>query len=349
MILLVLLLQVPILSIVWAVDDIYTVRVPIDQSDGDAVNVAYRNALISVLIRVTGSSDALMISDMDTLFPNPARYVLRFRSLPEEKLEVSFDGDAVEKALKHSGLPIWGSDRPLTLVWLAVDWGNGERVVVAADESSLTSDATRSIDRNRLLRERVEHAAATRGVPVAFPLLDTEDLQSVSFSDIWGGFDQRILEASRRYAANSVLIGRIRPDSPQQNRWTYHIGGDRMTWNGEPELVVNLLADQLASLFAISGDAVLQQFDVRVSGVDSIVAYGEIQRMLETTDMIENFQLMSVAGTQAKYSISIYGNWQKLQKAIELDGTLQQSLDDFDTYPENTGLLGPSLTFEYRP
>jgi hypothetical protein len=49
--------------------------------------------------------------------------------------------------------------------------------------------AARSIDRNRLLRERIQATASRRGVPVAFPLLDTEDLQNVSFTDIWGGFD----------------------------------------------------------------------------------------------------------------------------------------------------------------
>ena len=63
--------------------------------------------------------------------------------------------------------------------------------------------------------------AEKRGLPLAFPLLDTEDLQSVTFSDIWGGFDERIIAASKRYGANSILIGRVRPSSSQSNRWTY--------------------------------------------------------------------------------------------------------------------------------
>ena len=38
-------------------------------------------------------------------------------------------------------------------------------------------------------RERILEIADRRGLPLVFPLLDTTDIQNVSFSDIWGGFD----------------------------------------------------------------------------------------------------------------------------------------------------------------
>ena len=114
------------------------------------------------------------------------------------------------------------------------------------------------------------------------------------FSDIWGGFDEQLLVASERYEADSVLVGRIRPDSNQRNRWNYYFADDELIWNGEPELVLGLVADQLADEFAISGDAPLEYVDLNVSGIDSVEAYGEIQNLLASTNVIESFAISEV-------------------------------------------------------
>ena len=38
------------------------------------------------------------------------------------------------------------------------------------------------------------------------PLLDSIDLSSITFSDIWGGFDEQVITASDRYKVDSILI-----------------------------------------------------------------------------------------------------------------------------------------------
>ena len=53
-------------------------------------------------------------------------------------------------------------------------------------------------------------------MPVIFPLLDVQDQRSVSFSDIWGGFDDALLEqvegmasyrpASRNFESRLVTL-----------------------------------------------------------------------------------------------------------------------------------------------
>ena len=104
-------------------------------------------------------------------------------------------------------------------------------------------------------------------MPIVFPLLDTTDLQSVTFSDIWGGFDEAILYASERYDANSILIGRIRPSSSQRSRWTYYFAGAQSVLTGPPEAVVGQVADLLAAEFAVGGDAPIEAVVLNVSGV----------------------------------------------------------------------------------
>ncbi|GMR17348.1 MAG: DUF2066 domain-containing protein [Gammaproteobacteria bacterium] len=304
-------------------ESLYTVRVALDPDDPEAREYAYQSALQQVLVRLTGVADADGSAQLAELFPNPQRYVLQFRPLADNALQVSLDGAAIESVLRQAGQTIWGRDRPLTLVWLAVDWGQGEREIVAAEDQARIAGASRSIDRNRLLRERLQEAADRRGLPIVFPLLDTEDLQNISFSDIWGGFDQRLLQAAGRYGAASVLVGRVRPGVGQRNRWSYYFGDLQRQWSGEPEQAIDLLADTLVAEFAVDSNMPPETVTLNISGVDSLPAYGEVQNLMEELGQVENFTLRSVTGDRVSYVVMVRGGAERLSRALELSGVLQ--------------------------
>lgn len=329
------------------VTSLYTAQVPLDQEEDDPRELAYRTALDDVLLRVSGSELTADPEMVELLFPNPAAYVVQFRPGEDDTLWVSFDGDAIEQALRQAGQTVWGPDRPLTLVWLAVDWGQGEREIIGADDPERSRDAARSIDRNRLLRQRVLDIAERRGLPVVFPLLDTVDMQNVSFSDIWGGFDDALLGASERYEANSILVGRIRPGSSQRNRWRYYFSGEERNWNGEPELVVSLVADVLASEFAISGSAALESIDLTIAGIDSVRAYGEVQTLLSELKVVERFTITEVEGDRIQYRVEARGGADRLSRALRFNGLIEQNGFQGDQFPIDS--LNSSLEFFYSP
>ncbi len=331
-------------------DDLYTVEVALDPSDPDARENAYATALAEVLVRVTGIEGAAESEDLMGLFPTPARYVLQFRRGEDSSLVVSLDGNAIEALLRRAGQPVWGNDRPLTIVWLAVDWGLGEREIVGADDpDDLTPEAARSIDRNRLLRERVMAAAERRGIPVLFPLLDTEDLQNVSFSDIWGGFHDSLIDASRRYGSSSVMVGRVRGGELFRNRWDYYFGGQQLEWSGGPETAVNLMADALAEQFAYAGDAPVESVVLSVAGVDSVSAYGTVQRFLRDLSVIDGYQVESVEGDQIRFRVRVQGGTERLASALEFSGILQRRdwRDVQDMFGTQDG--ADTLDYVYRP
>lgn len=327
---------------------LYTAEVPLDPRANDPRSVAYKEALAEVLRRVSGSGISDAPEMIDLLFPNPASYVLQFRPGEDDTLWVRFDGNAVEDVLRRNGQPVWGRERPLTLIWLAVDWGQGRRQIVGADDPERSDGQARTIDRNRLLRQRLLDVAERRGLPVVFPLLDTEDLARVSFPDIWGGFDELVLDASQRYEANSVLIGRIRADSGQRNRWTYHFAGEQRGWTGEPELVINLVADMLAAEFAIGGDATLQSIELGIAGINTVDAYGSVQRMLAGLNVVESFAITAVEGDRIRYRVQAHGGAERLARALRLGGLIEQ--ERFDNNAPAPGAVSPaSLEFFYSP
>jgi len=359
---------------------LYTAQVPFDQDEPDARNRAYQAALTEILIRVTGTvafaeseqlDESTQLDEtvqvepsrrMADLFPNPARYVQQYRAGPDDTLVVTFEGRAIENVLRQAGIPIWGSDRPLTLVWIAVDWGQGEREIVAADDPERMSADARSIDRNRLLRERIAEVAGRRGIPVLFPLLDTEDLESISFTDIWGGFDDLLLQASARYKAESVLVGRIRTDSLQMNRWSWYFDGDRASWNGQTEDMINLLADSLAARSIVDPTSPVETIRLTINGIDSVSAFGQVQQLMENLRGIDAIMIDTVAGDRIVYQVQIQGGIERLKRALELSNALEP-IDQFDGGVEvipfdnnrnpfetfdNRGSRQPTLEYLYR-
>ena len=322
---------------------LYTAEVPLDPEEADPRAAAYEMALSEVLLRVSGSA---LSSDPDriaAIFPNPDAYVMQFRTGADDTLWGSFDGEAIEETLRLNGERVWGSERPLTLVWLAVDWGQGDREIIGAGDPEHGVDDTFKVERSRLLRQRVLDVAERRGLPAVFPLLDTEDLARVSFSDLWGGFDEQVLAASARYEADSVLIGRIRPATGQRNRWRYFFANEERSWTGEPELVVNLIADRLSAEFAIGGAAA--PVTLRVAGITSVDAYGSVQRLLSNTNVVERFTIVAVEGDRVSYRVEAHGGVDRLARALRLAGLLEA--ERFDGSGFET--IDTSLEFFYSP
>jgi hypothetical protein len=240
----------------------------------------------------------------------------------------------------------------LTIIWLAVDWGSGDREIVAADDPDRVSADGRTIDRNRLLRERVQAVAIRRGLPIVFPLLDAEDLQNIGFSDIWGGFDDPLLEASARYGAPSVLVGRIRPDDMQPPRWTWYLDGQRFAWPGQPEEAIDQLADALAARDAIRGGQEVESIKLTISGINSVVAYGRVQQYLENLRGVQRLVISSVAADRIVYVVQMQGGAERLGSMLAQSSMLERGGQDYIVDGSAFGMnnrRGEALEFKYRP
>ena len=327
----VVLLQVAVLAAVLAaaparaieMTNLYTVEVPLDPDDPNAQATAYRDALSEVLVRVTGSEAGADPETTATLFPNPARYVTQYRPGPDNTLIVSLDGESIERVLRQSGATIWGADRPLTVVWLAVDWGLGDREIVAANDPERMPSDGRSIDRNRLLRERVQTVANRRGLPIVFPLLDIEDMQQIGFIDVWGDFDEPLIAASARYEAESVLVGRIRPEDPGLPRWTWYIGEERFAWPGEPEEAINQLANSLSARDAVRGDEEIERVTLTISGISSVRSFGQVQQYLANQRAIDSIAIQSAQSDSITYEVRVRGGTERLQRILSISRLLE--------------------------
>jgi len=299
--------------------DLYSVTVPYTGNN----DAAFREAMRDILVRTTGRPDAPELENLSPLVAQASRYVKSFRRSAGGQLAVTFDGPAIENAIDASGLAYWGDERPLTLVWLALDRGAGRRSLVHA---GMTGDE----------RLRVERGAARRGLPIVWPGPGDDLVRSLQ--QAWSGEHAPLVEAARRYGAGGVLIGRAQPGPAGGLAvdWTFSAAGLTAQAAGELEAGPDLAADRYASLYASRGAAQRTEQVVTVMGVASLEDYAQAMKTLARLAPVRGVAVDEVTPDAVSFLVNVRGDPAALANAILRDGRL-------------TGVDASRMIFSLRP
>jgi uncharacterized protein len=289
--------------------EMYQATAPVADRSEAAQTAAFQSAMKMVLIRVTGRRNADEDPALSSLVSNARRYVQQYRAAPDGQLWVAFDGPFIERWLTQNGQPLWGHERPTTLVLLGVQTGaQGGSVMTTEDSSELKS--------------AIDAAAAARGLPLVWP--SGAELQKfhIDYAAVSTGSPSTFAEIGRRMGSDGVLIGRASSASANANiRWT-HLYQDRSSeYSGTLE-GVNRAADLYAGLFAANGAAV--PVDIEVSGLNDLRDYASLESYLESlTSLILHVSVESLSGDTVRFRLSTRGGLDSLQRALSLNGRLQ--------------------------
>jgi hypothetical protein len=262
----------------------------------------------TVLIRVTGRRNAGDDPALNALVNNARRYVQQYRTTPDAQYWVAFDGPAIERWLTQNGQPLWGHERPTTLMLLAVQGGAQGGNVVTSDQ-------------NPDLKAAIDAAALVRGLPLTWP--SNADLQKyhIDYGVVNGGSPSTFAEIARRMGCDGVLVGRATGTAATANvRWT-HLFQDRSSeFSGTLE-GVNRAADLYAGLFAASGSLV--PVEIEVTGINDLRDYASVESFLESLTFISHVSVESLSGDAVRFRLATRGGAESLQRALSLNGRLQ--------------------------
>lgn len=282
---------------------------------------SFNEALSVVLVKVTGLPDAG--SMRAALFPNAAAIVQQYSVQDDDTVRVDFDPDAVRAAVDRAGMPVWGDDRPLVAVWLAVDAGGGQRYIVSGGSSASADRAEEDID---LLRDSLTTMAEDVGLPVVIPLIDANDMARVSFSDLWGDFRDPVVEASARYGADAVLIGRSRSLDPEGQgvRWTLVAGNEQAMWQGNvwsgPAEAAIFLARRQATFADSAG-----RIRLLVTGIDSLDKYGQLTQYLNSLGLVDTVGVARLIADSVEFDLVVRGDAARLAQTLDSGRRLVRS------------------------
>jgi uncharacterized protein len=288
--------------------EMYQAAAPVSDRSEAAQTAAFQNAMRTVLIRVTGRRSADEDTALAPLISNARRYVQQYRAAPDSQLWVAFDGPAIERWLTQNGQPLWGHERPTTLVLLAVQSGaQGGSVVTTEDGSDL--------------KAAIDAAALARGLPLVWPSGAELQKYHIDFAMVNNGSPSTFTDIGRRMGSDGILVGRASGGAANANiRWT-HLFQDRSSeYSGTLE-GVNRAADLYAGLFAASGT--LAPVDIEVIGVNELRDYAALQNYLESQTFISHVSVESLTGDTVRFRLATRGGGDSLTRALSLNGRLQ--------------------------
>jgi len=231
-------------------------------------------------------------------------------------LTVSFQKAALDKLMKQFDVPVWGSNRPDILMWLAVEDGN-KRYLVSSDSQKLAT--------------ALKQTATETGLAITLPLLDLQDQKTVKFNDVWAGFSDNILQASRRYSSTQVFYGSLLKSS--QNGWRLkwalsnatgnHTGLDRAdNLNGVIQLAFLQVAEILADSYAPRGETNESLVTLEVSGVENLTTFVEVTDYLSSLDKVKRVNWQQLSGDKLVLELAVSGDVMVLKNIIALNNVL---------------------------
>ncbi|MFK8031171.1 MAG: DUF2066 domain-containing protein [Gammaproteobacteria bacterium] len=297
--------------------NLFAAEVPVSERTSEAKEEATQRALAEVLVKVSGSLSIASEANANLILEDAGSYVQQFRYTSNGTLLVGFDGRKLQSEMRAAGLPVWGADRPSTLVWLAVDYGDGDRRILGADDQGE-------------IRNEIEGHAAARGVPLVWPLNDSTDRATVEATDVWGGFTENITVASRRYGTEGVLVARVSqgPDGPMYGTWDLNIEGDATNWSGNFGDSINRLADFYAERLSVaSSSGPATRVAMSIDGLTSAKAYADAISAIEKLSVVESVQVAQVSNQRVVLDLTLRGDTTQVSRALGLSRLFEAETD----------------------
>lgn len=275
---------------------LYAGEVPVpDQSDGQRVE-ALRNALAQVVVKLTGDKSVLANEAVAKAVGEAERYVQQYQyrqevvtdnGVPAIRLSLvaQFDRGAVDRLVRERGLKVWATAaRAPILTWIALDDGNGPRLVADANDAGARAMA---------------QAGERRGVALAWPALADDGQAALATQSIWDGDVAGLSASASRYQTDSILIGQLRRvGDTWVARWTLAIGGQAQpAWESRgADLPTALAAGADGAADRVGGRSAavpeerrITSARVWISGLHSAQDYARVYEALGRNDLVREF------------------------------------------------------------
>jgi hypothetical protein len=276
-----------------------------------------------------------------------ARYVHQFRYLTRKTetensfdagqlfLRVVFNQEAIENLLRENGIPVWGKERPSTLLLFNYETNQNESIV--------SSDTTPAVV------EAIDLLARERGLPVLFPLLDLEDRAQFGIQDINSFNEQKMTLAAVRYAPDALLVGRITQRTEGWlGKWQAYFSNQVFKWSfrGDTDIevfkqAIARLAQTLAKEYALATfTASDEELLLTVDQMNALTDHIKVQAYLQSLDAIEAVRLVLIQQDKVTYRVNLRNSSEDLSRLIGLSNVLEQlELPQIDATTENREII----------
>lgn len=308
---LLIMLLFPLLP-TWAVKvtSLYQAELPVTTQTDEDRKQAMQRGFIEVLIGVSGNPNIAKNPIVKAALHRADYYVQDFTyssvstTAWEYHILIHYDKADVNRLLRRAGVPYWGENRPLILVWLTMTSGPHEAEIVGNETPN---------DILTIMKQQ----GKKYGLPLIFPIMDMSDIGQVSANDI----DQFALpvlkEAGKRYAPDAILVGKITTNNNgcqsqwhlilDDNQWDWVVS-DKSTTNAISS-VLNRVSQTLAKHYIVKTTSASKlSFILEVSNIMQHSDLNQLMDYLKQLTQVQHVQLAQVSGDVVQLSVQVRGS-----------------------------------------
>lgn len=296
--------------------NLYQAEVAVDPQQSNADAAARVRGMEEVIVRATGSQDALKNDAVQKALRQSNQYITQISTQQEgaqSVMRLQFSAQHIRSLLSQAQLPFWPESRSNLLVWL-VEEANYVRSV-----SWEHADTP--------LLNQMKVRARIRGLPLTVPVGDFDDVTGVQVSDLWGGFINPISIASQRYPTDAVLVVRAQGS---ELRWTLFdqlantmVSQPKAPISGQAsgEQAVTEMIDEISDYYARksavvvsseSSQSVLAQF----SPLDSAQDFFVVENKLKRLSSVASLDILKVQGTQVTFNVHLLASVEEFTNEV---------------------------------
>ena len=323
--------------------DLYEGEVVVDSQGADDRAAALPRALAQVFVKLTGDVGAAREPLLASRLADAQRLLQQYRYrqdvVPEGGtartrlfLIARFDPVGVDTLLADAGRSVWPQPRPTPLLWLAIDDGRGPRLVSSAQSGAVSA---------------LTAQARNRGLAIEFPLLDLEDQALVKVGDVWNGQHAALVQASARYRAPVLLVGRLlRTGSSWDAVWTLLDNGQPLSqWrasDADPLVVLAAgadgAADALTARYAVPATAGEPgTYRVEIVGISTAEDYLRATGHLRKLGVVRTLHVLSANGARLLVELDLGTGIDGLARVLESGRVLEMLAEEPTAVPDPFG------------
>lgn len=245
-------------------------------------------------------------------------------------LHLRFDQTGLIEALQEHGISVVRGNRPSLLVLVAIQ---------EAKDGWVVGEPTDSVYRQGL-QEQARH----KGLTLFFPLMDLDDVSTLSFSSVWNAPPERLWTTVQRYHPQGVLVGKVNVmnDAALHSSWTLDLRNQRYDWDivaPNPAEMITMLMANLCNVyqdvFALHTEQEQQSIRLHVEGVQDLATLNAVITALKEVEGVSDAKIYSVSSHFATFDVTVLGNRQALVDALALNAHFKP-MDDNQRYEWRT-------------
>ncbi len=270
---------------------------------------ALQEALRIALIRATGRRDADTDPALAGLLSQPRRFVQLVRPAGAGTTQVTFDGNALERAIVAAGRTVWARERPLVLVVT-----QGTAATPLAESGTALTDT-----------------AQLRGLPITVAAASSLGVPAV------GDVARDVaLGAAQRAGADAIVVG---SESGGVWRWSLFAATINEAWTGSAADGVHGAADALAR--AAEAVMALPEFDavIEVRGIASLKDFALVSTALSSVNGVRRTAVTEASVDGAVFRVTARGGIDTLVNALASDTRFQRA----------EPVAGGAIALRFRP